>query len=90
MGKIRFLRRLKSLPTQMLEDIYHKGATLSVTYCIAVWGATSAPVFNQLEKLHCKAAKIIHRLPSSAPDYEALQNANFFQSFFAKSERNKA
>ena len=77
LSKIRFLRRLKSLPTRTLEDIYYKGAISSVTYCIAVWGTTSAPVFNQLEKLHCKAAKLIYRLPSSTPDHEALQNANW-------------
>ena len=77
LGKFRFLRRLKSLPTRTQEDIYYKGAISSVTYCIAVWGTTSAPVFNQLEKLHCKAAKLIYRLPSSTPDHEALQNANW-------------
>ena len=77
LSKIRFLRRLKSLPTRTLEDIYYKRAISSVTYCIAVWDTTSAPVFNQLEKLHCKAAKLIYRLPSSTPDHEALQNANW-------------
>ena len=77
LSKIRFLRRLKSMQIQTLEDIYYKGAISSVTYCIAVWGTTSAPVFNQLEKLHGKAAKLIYRLPSSTSDHEALQIANW-------------
>ena len=61
----------------MLEDIYYKGAISSITYCIAVRGTTSALVFNQLEKLNCKTAKLIYRLSSSTHDHEELQNANW-------------
>ena len=68
---------MKGLPTCVLEEIYYKGIVPSVTYCIAVWGSCSLSLFNDLEYLHIKAAKLIHKLPSGTPDCDALKRAKW-------------
>ena len=68
---------MKGLPTCVLEEIYYKGIVPSITYCIAVWGSCSLSSFNDLEHLHIKAAKLIHKLPSGTPDCDALKRAKW-------------
>ena len=41
-----------------------KTVVLGVTYCIPVWGGCTAPLFNRLEEIHTKAARLIHDLLS--------------------------
>ena len=72
-GKLKFLKSMKGLPTNVLEEIYYKGIVPSITYCISVWGSCSLATFNDLEQLHTKAAKLIHKLPSETPDADVLQ-----------------
>ena len=76
-GKLKFLKSMKGLPTCVLEEIYYKGIVPSITYCIAVWGSCSLSLFNDLEHLHIKAAKLIHKLPSGTPDCDALKRARW-------------
>jgi len=76
-GKLKFLKSMKGLPTCVLEEIYYKGIVPSITYCIAVWGSCSLSSFNDLEHLHIKAAKLIHKLPSGTPDCDALKRAKW-------------
>lgn len=71
-GKLKFLKKLKALPSGVLEEIYFKGIVPSITYCIAIWGSCSPSTFNELEHLHLKAAKLIHKLPSETPDSDVL------------------
>ena len=68
---------MKGLPTCVLEEIYYKGIVRSITYYIAVWGSCSLSLFNDLEHLHIKAAKLIHKLPSGSPDCDALKRAKW-------------
>ena len=65
-------KKLKALPSGALEEIYFKGIVPSITYCIAIWGSCSPSTFNELEHLHLKAAKLIHKLPSKTPDSDVL------------------
>ena len=76
-GKLKFLKSMKGLPTCVLEEIYYKGIVPSITYCIAVWGSCSLSLFNDLEHLHIKAAKLIHKLPSGTPDCDTLKRAKW-------------
>ena len=71
-GKLKFLKKFKVLPSSVLEEIYFKGIVPSITYCIANWGSCSPSTFNELEHLHLKAAKLIHKLPSETPDSDVL------------------
>ena len=76
-SKLKFLKRLKRLPSHVLEEIYYKGIISSVTYCIAIWGTCSVPLFNDIEKLHIRAAQLIHRIPETTVDHEVLRIANW-------------
>ena len=60
-----------------MEEIYYKGIIAGVTYCIAVWGTTTVANFNQLEELHLKAARFIHKIPCTVPKHEVLGIANW-------------
>ena len=76
-GKLKFLKHMKGLPTSVLEEVYYKGIVPSVTYCIAVWGTCSISIFNDLEQLHIKAAKLIYKIPSVTPDLDVLRIENW-------------
>ena len=71
-GKLKFLKKMKGLPTNILEEIYYKGIVPSITYCIAVWGTCPLSSFDILEKMHIKAAKLIHKIPSGTRDIDVL------------------
>ena len=77
LSKLKFLKRLKRLPSHVLEEIYFKRIISSVTYCIGVWGTCSVPLFNDIEKLHIRAAQLIHRIPETTVDHEVLRIANW-------------
>ena len=68
---------MKGLPTSVFEEVYYKGIVPSGTYCIAVWGTCSISIFNDLEQLHIKAAKLIYKIPSETPDLDVLRTANW-------------
>ena len=76
-GKLKFLKRMKGLQTSVLEEVYYKGIIPSVPYCIAIWGTCSISIFNDLERLHIKAAKLIYKIPSETPDLDVLRIANW-------------
>ena len=67
-GKLKFLKKFKALPSNVLEEIYFKGIVPSITYCIAIWGSCSPSTFYTLEQLHLKAAKLVCKLPTKTPD----------------------
>ena len=47
-----------------------------VTYCIPVWCGCTALLFNKLEEIHTKAARLIHDLPRDRDNTYILQKAN--------------
>ena len=67
------LKTMKGLHARVLEEIYYRGIVPSITYCISVWRSCSLATFNDLEQLHIKAEKLIHKLPSETPDSDALR-----------------
>ena len=62
-AKIKMLRRINFLSTSILE-------TPSVLYGIVIWG--SGPKLKDLEMIHIRAARLIHKLPNSFKDSEIL------------------
>ena len=71
-SKLSLLRRMRFLPTTQLEDFYFKVIMPSVTYGLSLWGSCNKTHINNLEKLHIRAARIIHRLPWDANSEEVL------------------
>ena len=73
---------MKSLSPQVLEAIYFKGILPSVIYGKSVWGNCSPSIFQDLEATHVRAARIIHKIPETIPDYWVLDNANWKNIFY--------
>ena len=57
------------LPKKVKEQIYYKTVTPCITsYCIAVWGNCCPALFDKIENIHARAAKVIYKLPSEFPN----------------------
>ena len=65
--KVRQLKRFK----------YFSSIAPTVTYCSLVWGTGTPSLMNELDLIHSRAAKIIHRLPWDISDQEALENTRW-------------
>ena len=62
--KLDLIRRTRFLPKDVLIDFYFKVILPSVAYGLVLWGSCSnADLFDSLERLHCRAARIIFNLP---------------------------
>ena len=71
-SKPSLLRRMRFLPTTQLEDFYFNVIMPCVTYGLSLWGSCNKTHIKNLEKLHTRAARIIHRLPCDANSEEVL------------------
>ena len=72
--KVKQLKRMKSLPSKVLETIYFRGILPRSTYGIAVWGSCSPALIH---RVHRRAAQIIHKIPRTCPDSEILKSAKW-------------
>ena len=71
------LRKIRFLPTKQLESIYYKMILPNITYCLSVCGSCSLTLFEETEKLHIKAARIIHNIfLNKCVDYQVLDLVN--------------
>ena len=61
-NQINMFKRIRHLPLKLLEDIYFKTIIPHVTFSISVWGSCSPTTFAEIDRLHFRAAKIIHSL----------------------------
>lgn len=75
--KIKSLRRLKGLAPSVLENIYFKGLLPSAIYGLVVWGSCSNNALSPLERVHRRAAKLIHNIPTSIPEDQILDKAKW-------------
>ena len=74
--KLNMLKRSRFLPKQSLLDLYFKVIFPSVIYALPVWdGFTCKDNFNSLERLHCRAARIIYRLAKDKLSTDVLKDA---------------
>ena len=68
--KVKMLRRISFLPKSMLETLYFRTVIPSVLYGVVVWGSGSK--FKELELIHIRAARLIHKLPKGMTDEDVL------------------
>ena len=61
-NKLVFLKRISFLPQPVLEEIYFKTISPSVTYGMFIWGTCLESKLSPLEKLHARAAIIVYKL----------------------------
>ena len=66
---------MKYLQKAFLEETYFKTIIPSVTYCLAAWGSCSESLFQEIEKIHVRAAKITHGIASDNADEDVLRKA---------------
>jgi len=76
-SKVKMLRRISFLPKATLETIYYKTVIPSVLYGMAVWGSCPDYLMKDLELIHLRAARLIHKLPRDMEDKTARINANW-------------
>ena len=62
-NKLGALKRMKWLPSKVLEDIYYITIIAKTTYCISVWGNCFESTFDMLEDNNARSAGLIHNLP---------------------------
>ena len=70
--KVNQLKRLKYLTKDILQTICFTSIVPTVTYCNLVWGICTPSLLNEIEHIHVRAAKIIHRLSDIVTDQETL------------------
>ena len=76
-AKVGQLRKMSYLPIKVKEEIYFKTIISTVTYGIIVWGTCSPSLMKDIERIHVRAVKIIHRLPRHISDEDALEAAKW-------------
>ena len=73
-AKVSQLERMRFMPVKVQEEIYSKTIIAAVTYLVTVWGTCPSALFNDIEKIHMRAAKIIHQIPSHSGKAETIMN----------------
>ena len=68
---------MRYLSTPLLEEIYFKTVVPQINYRISVWGSCSIPLFNELEKQHLRAARVVHKMPENTKEHDILKLANW-------------
>ena len=74
-AKVTMLRRINFLATSILETFYHTIVIPSVLYGIVIWG--SGPKLKDLEMIHIRATRLIHKLPNSFKDSDVLSKVDW-------------
>ena len=80
----------EQIPTQTLDllNLYFKVIIPAVMYGITVWGGTNRQDdFDSLERLHCRAARVIFNFAKDLPSAEALSRAKWdtLRTFYKQS-----
>lgn len=86
-NKIDLLKRSRFLPKNVLLKFYFSVILPSVKYGIILWGScTNSDLLYSIEKLHCRAAKIVYNLSKDtesnvAPDFSGWDTINLEYKF---------
>ena len=76
--KIDILKLSRGLPKNVLLKFYFSEILPSVKYGIILWGwCTNSGLLYTIEKLHCRAAKIVYNLSKDTASSEALNVAGW-------------
>ncbi|XP_068683287.1 uncharacterized protein [Montipora foliosa] len=82
-AKVKMLRSINFLSTSILETFCYKIVIPSVLYGIVIWG--SGPKLKDLEMIHIRAARLIHKLPNSFKDSDILSKVGWMPlEYFCK------
>ena len=77
-NKLGLLKKSRFLPRNVRQDLYFKIILPSVTYGLILWGSCcNSDLFQSLERLHCRAARLIFNLPKDMTSADVLQRAQW-------------
>ncbi|KAL9970882.1 hypothetical protein ACROYT_G023335 [Oculina patagonica] len=73
-NKLNLLKRSRFLPKGVLKEFYFKVILPSVKYGLVLWGSCcNSDMLDSIERLHCRAARIIFNLPKDMPSNDVLK-----------------
>ena len=76
--KLDLLKRSRFLPRGILKDFYFKVIVPAVKYGLVLWGSCcKSDLLNSIERLHCRAARIIYNLPKDMASDEVLRRVQW-------------
>ena len=87
-NKLSLIKKSRFLPKQDLLNLYFKVIIPAVTYGISVWGGTNRQdELDSLERLHCRAARVIFNFAKDLPSVEVLTRAKWdtLRTFYKQS-----
>ena len=79
---------MKYLPKKVLEELYYKTVTPSVAYCISVWGNCSTSLFQNIEEIDARAARVIYDLPSQTSVEDSLMHARWQSAVHCETQQS--
>ena len=65
-------KKMRHLSPKLLETFYFRTVIPQVTYYISVWGNCSVAKLYEIESLHIKVGRFIHRVPQNVLESEVL------------------
>ena len=65
-------KKMRHLSPKLLETFYFRTVIPQVTYYISVWGNCSVAKLYEIESLHIKVGRFIHRVPQNVLESEIL------------------
>ena len=72
-NKLDLVKRSRFLPKSVLRHFYFKVILPSLKYGLILWGACcNSNLRDSIERLHCRASRIIFNLPRDMPSEEVL------------------
>ena len=77
--KLNLLKPSRFLPNGVLKEFYFKVILPSVKYGLVLWGSCcNSDILDSIERLHCRAARIIFNLPKDMPTNDVLKSVQWF------------
>lgn len=73
--KLDLLKRPRFLQRAILKDFYFKEILPAVKYGLILWSSCgNSDLFKSIERLHCRAARIIYNLPKDMLSEDVLRH----------------
>ena len=77
-SKLELLKRSRFLPKDVLKKFYFSVILPSINYGLILWGSCcNSELINSIDRLHCRAARIIFNLPKDMASSEVMKTVNW-------------
>ena len=77
-SKLELLKRSRFLPKDVLKKFYFIVILPSINYGLVLWGSCcNSELINSIDRLHCRAARIIFNLSKDMASSEVMKTVNW-------------